>query len=96
MQFSEVIEFDWDKGNTSKNRKHQVEDREAEEAFFDRRSVIYRDVLHSQVEERYVLIGQTSQARLLYVIFTYRDDKVRIVSARDIKRKENKFYEKRA
>lgn len=96
MQFSDVIGFDWDKVNTNKNRKHRVEDREAEEAFFDRRSVVYRDVLHSQVEKRYILIGQTSQERLIYVIFTYRDSKVRIVSARDTNRKEDKFYEKRA
>lgn len=90
----EAFEFEWDKGNIGKNKKHSVEDKEAEEAFADKNKVIYKDVFHSQKEKRFVLIGKTNKGRLLYVIFTRRGKKIRIISVRDINRKEVKLYEK--
>lgn len=84
----EPIEFEWDKGNKEKNKKHRVEDNEAEEPFFDEQKVIYRDTLHSKTEKRFVLLGKTKRKRLLYVIFTMRNEKVRIISARDVNKKE--------
>lgn len=89
-------EFEWDRGNREKNKKHHVTDREAEEAFFDEQKAIYRDVFHSKTEERFILLGKTRQERLLYVIFTKRRSKVRIISARDTNRKEVRLYEKAA
>ena len=90
----EVFEFDWDKGNTKKNQKHNVADKEAEEVFFDENKFIYKDKLHSKHEERFVVLGMTEKDRLLYVVFTKRGKKVRIISARNINKKEVELYEK--
>lgn len=89
-----IFEFQWDKGNIEKNKKHNVEDKEAEEAFLDDGKVILKDKLHSTgLEERFILLGKTKRNRLLYVVFTQRDDKLRIISARDINKKEVYLYE---
>lgn len=86
--------FEWDKGNIGKNKKHNVEDKEAEEVFWDKEKVIYKDVFHSKEEERFIILGGTKGERLLYVVFTYRKNKIRIISARDINKKEVEIYEK--
>ena len=91
-----AAEFEWDEGNIGKNKKHDVEDKEAEEAFFDEGKVIYKDHLHSQVEERFIILGKTRKDRLLYVVLTKRANKIRIISARDINKKERYIYEKAA
>lgn len=89
-----IFEFQWDKGNIEKNKKHNVEDKEAEEAFLDDGKVILKDELHSTgLEERFIILGKTKRNRLLYVVFTQRDDKLRIISARDINKKEVYLYE---
>lgn len=93
--FKKPLAFDWNKGNIGKNKKHNVEDKEAEEIFFDKNKVIYRDVLHSQKEKRWIIIGKTKKERLLFVVFTIRKNKIRIISARDINRKEVILYEKK-
>ncbi len=90
------IEFEWDEGNIGKPTKHNVEHRETEEAFFNKDKAIYNDVFHSQEEERYILLGRTKSKRLLYIVFTYRKTKLRVISARDINKKEVFFYEKAA
>ena|SRR3990167_5717739 len=92
----EPIEFEWDKGNPGKNSIHKVQDAEAEELFFDPNKKLFNDVLHSSNREpRYILIGQTKEKRLLFTAFTIRNNKVRIISARDIhsNSKERKLYE---
>ncbi len=87
-------EFIWDRGNSDKNLvKHQVENSECEEVFFDENKVILRDALHSGKEERFILLGKTKMERLLFVVFTGREDKIRVISARDINRRERKLYE---
>ncbi|TSC88056.1 MAG: hypothetical protein G01um10147_287 [Microgenomates group bacterium Gr01-1014_7] len=91
----EVLEFEWDKGNTGKNLKHNVEDKEAEETFLDEHRFIFKDKLHSQGEERFRIIGRTREGRLLFIVFTIRGEKVRIISARDINKKEVYLYEKK-
>lgn len=91
----QVFEFEWDKGNTSKNSKHGVEDQESEEVFLDKKRFIFKDSLHSGKEERFRIIGKTQKGRLLFVAFTKRGKKVRIISARDINRKEVYLYEKK-
>lgn len=90
------LQFDWDSGNSSKNKRgHNVEDWECEEVFFDPMKVMLRDKLHSGQEERRILLGRTRQERLLYLVFTIRNEKVRLISARDVtKRKEIELYEK--
>ena len=95
---AEPFQFNWDSGNSDKNKgSHGVEDWECEEVFFDPKKVILKDKLHSNQEERFILLGQTRQNRLLYLVFTIRSEKIRIISARDItKRKEIEIYEKAA
>jgi len=91
-----ITEFRWDEGNSGKNlTRHGVTDQECEEVFFDERKKILKDALHSEKEERYILIGQTKLERLLFVVFTIRNNKVRVVSARDLNKKEKYLYEKR-
>lgn len=87
------LEFEWDKGNTEKNKKHNVEDKEAEEIFLDDGKVILKDKLHSEKEERFIILGKTKKDRLLYVVFTKRKQKIRIISVRDINKKEVYLYE---
>ncbi|MCL5055763.1 MAG: BrnT family toxin [Firmicutes bacterium] len=89
-----AAEFEWDNGNIGKNRRHNVEDKEIEEVFFDEHKVIFKDVLHSQQEERLRIIGKTKTMRLLFVVFTKRGKKIRIISARDLNKKETYLYEK--
>lgn len=86
----------WDEGNVGKNKKHNVEDKEAEELFLDENKVIYKDTLHSKGEERLIILGKTKKGRLLYTAFTKRDGKIRIISSRDINKKEVHLYEKEA
>lgn len=88
-----VFEFEWDKGNINKNSKHNVEDKEAEDVFFDENKVVYKDKLHSKVEDRFIVLGKTEGRRLLYVVFTNRGRRIRIISARDTDKKEVKIYE---
>jgi len=87
--------FEWDKWNTDKIRdKHKVEYFECEEVFFDDGKVILKDVLHSGNEERYILIGKTKKDKLLFIVFTIRNEKIRVVSARPTNKKEARLYEK--
>jgi uncharacterized protein len=87
--------FEWDEGNADKiYRKHKVKPFECEEVFFDENKVIFKDVLHSGQEERYVLLGKNKKERLLFLVFTIRQRKVRIISARDTNKKERGLYEK--
>lgn len=91
------LEFEWDGGNREKNwRKHKVSDVECEEIFFDTRKKVLKDLLHSGKEERYILIGKTKRRRLLFVVFTQRRKKIRIISARILNKKERKLYEEKA
>lgn len=92
--FKEPLAFDWDKGNSGKNAKHKVSDFEAEEPFYDKNKKIFEDIKHSSGEKRYLLFGKSKSERLLIVSFTIRENKVRIISARDINRKEVQLYEK--
>lgn len=85
--------FEWDHGNIGKNMKHRVEDFESEEAFFDERKVLLRDSLHSEGEARFILLGKTKRERLLFVVFTKRGKRIRIISARNVNRRERPLYE---
>ncbi len=96
LKFDEALFFDWDKGNIQKNLlKHGVTALECEEAFIDEKGQILMDERHSQGGPHYLFIGKTKKGRLLYEVFTLREGKIRIVSARDLNSRENKLYEKR-
>lgn len=90
--FSE-IEFDWDAHNTNKIwKKHKLRFPEAEEVFFDINLTILPDPTHSITEERYIALGKTKTGRPLFVVFTERAGKIRIILARDMSKKERGRY----
>ena len=90
------IKFDWNKANINKNwKKHQVDFRECEEVFLNKSIKILYDIKHSQKENRFIALGISNKNRRLYVVFTMRGKKIRVISARDMSRKERKFYEKK-
>lgn len=87
--------FDWDKGNQEKSfKRHGVSQEEAEETFFGN-SFVYPDERHSTGgERRYVLFGESKrEGRCLFIAFTMRGKKVRIISARPMSQKERSWYE---
>ena len=89
--------FDWDEHNTDKNRnKHGVEPGECEEVFFNQPLLVVGDAGHSLVEVRYHALGKSDAGRWLLVVFTLRDTKFRVISARDMSRKERAVYEEKA
>jgi len=89
------IAFQWDQGNIDKNlRKHHVTTQEAEEMFVGEPFLIVEDTKHStDTERRFHGLGQTKTNRKLLVAFTIREKKIRIISVRDMKRKERQVYE---
>lgn len=94
IDLSKVKGFQWDKSNVAHITKHNVLPREAEEVFFDKDNVQDEDLGHSTNEKRFLIIGKTDKGRLLYQIFTIRRGKIRVISSRDINKKEVKLYEK--
>lgn len=97
FDFGSFTGFDWDEGNKQKNwEKHQVDYRECEEVFFNKPLLIGDDTDHSSKEQRYYVMGRTDIGRTLFLVFTVRNNKVRIISARDQSRKERKIYEQQA
>lgn len=90
---SEAIGFDWDEGNLDKSLlKHDVAFWEAEEAFFNRPFVVRADVEHSVEESRFYALGNTDAGRPLFLVFTLRGPLVRVISARDMTRRERAAY----
>ena len=87
------LEFDWDEGNLNKNLKeHSVSIQEAEQTFFNR-SLLLSDILLFTSEKRYKALGRSNSDRKLLAIFTVRNKKVRVISVRDMSRKERNEYE---
>ena len=85
--------FEWDKGNIQKNwETHGVAFLECEEVFFNQPLIIQGDEVHSQEEIRYYVLGQTDRERRLFIVFTIRNKKIRVISARDMNRKEKIIY----
>jgi uncharacterized DUF497 family protein len=85
--------FEWDEGNSRKNlEKHNVSDSECEQVFFNQPLLIFFDEEHSEIEQRYYVLGRMDKGRRLFVVFTPRKDKIRVISARDMTKKERGFY----
>jgi hypothetical protein len=85
--------FQWDDGNLGKNwDKHNVSDEEVEEVFFNDPLVAGADTRHSKRERRYFALGQTDAGRRLFVAFTIRKTLIRVISARDMTRREQRVY----
>ena len=86
--------FEWDHRKAKSNiRKHGVSFEEASTVFSDVWSRTIDDPLHSDDEERYVILGESDRRRLLVVVFTEREDRIRIISANRATRQERKNYE---
>jgi|ERR1700677_1434453 len=86
--------FEWDKDNLTKNwEKHRVAFWECEELFFNQPLLLLGDVKHSIKEERFYALGKTDAERCLFAVFTVRNKQIRVISARDMSRKERKEYQ---
>ena len=91
-KLAKLTEFDWDLGNSDKNfLKHKVTNSETEEVFFNS-NLILPDPKHSIIEERYYLLGQTNNFKILFVAFSIRGSKIRVISSRIASRKERQVY----
>ncbi len=94
IDLSHITGFDWDENNREKNwKKHQVLASECEEVFFNLPLLLESDPAHSQKEPRYYVLGHTISGRRLFIAFTIREDIIRVVSARDMSKKERSIYE---
>jgi uncharacterized protein len=89
----EFERFDWSGGNAEKNwQRHHVTPLEAEQVFFNIPLLAGADPAHSVKERRFYALGQTDEGRELFIAFTMRDRRLRVVSARDMSRKERRIY----
>ncbi len=84
-----ITEFEWDEGNAGKNLAHNVEDAEAEEAFFNRTKL-------RRSGDRYFLYGETDAGRRLFIVFVWTGPgRARVISAREMTRAERRYYERK-
>ncbi|MHB1156353.1 MAG: BrnT family toxin [Phycisphaerales bacterium] len=87
------VGFQWDAGNAAKNRdKHDVSQSECEQVFFNRPLLVKHDAAHSRHECRYYALGRTDRNRFLLVVLTIRQDRIRVISTRDMTPSERRKY----
>jgi uncharacterized protein len=97
IDWKQITGFEWDEGNSRKSAdKHDVSQAEAEQLFFNEPLLIVPDVMHSTTEIRLHALGKTDEATRLHATFTLRQQstKIRVISARNMSRKERDYYEK--
>ena len=88
------MEFDWDGNKAEANlSKHGVSFDEAKTVFDDPLYIDFYDPDYSDEEDRYIIIGESQQRRLLIVSYTERDHKIRLISAREVTKREREDYE---
>ncbi|MBM3557492.1 MAG: BrnT family toxin [Alphaproteobacteria bacterium] len=95
LSLDDVVGFQWDSGNARKSAdKHGVSESEAEQVFFNEPLLVVGDFKHSAAETRFHAYGRTETGRLLHVSFTLREAGrlIRVISARDMHRKERLRY----
>jgi len=95
LSLPDILEFEWDKGNLKQINTHDFEPEECETMFYND-PVFFYDEKHSLKEYRYLAYGVTIEKRLLTVIFTFRENNIRIISARDQNKKEREAYKQNA
>jgi len=98
VDWTQLVGFNWDEGNARKSaEKHDVSQPEAEQIFFNQPLLLLPDLKHSQYEPRFHALGKTNNKRQLHITFTLRfhaeGKLIRIISARDMHRKERSIYE---
>ena len=88
IDFSRLEGFEWNFGNLEHIKKHKVGYKECEEVFFNKDIKIFKDNKHSIFEERFKIFGSSAENRKLALVVTIRNNKLRIVMARDQNKKE--------
>jgi len=89
-----ALVFEWDAEKASSNLdKHGVSFEEAGSAFADPLSLTIPDPAHSEGESRFILVGMSAGGRLVVVAHTERQDRIRLISAREASRRERRAYE---
>lgn len=98
IDLARISGFDWDAGNARKNEKHDVSMAESEQVFFNAPLLLLADAKHNDREPRFHALGKTDEGRLLHIAFTLRGEgqKIRVISAKDMHRKERTIYEQTA
>ena len=95
LSIDNITSFDWDNGNIYKNeKKHGLKWQLIEEVFFNEPLLLLEDLKHSEDECRCFALGHTDNDTYLFVVFTKRVEKIRIISARLMNKKERIIYEK--
>lgn len=85
--------FEWDEGNSNKNwHLHGVTDGECEDVFFNLPLIIAKDKKHSETETRLFALGRTDADRRIFIAFTVRSNLIRVISARDMTKSEERIY----
>ncbi|MEA3369368.1 MAG: BrnT family toxin [Candidatus Ratteibacteria bacterium] len=86
--------FEWDEYNAKKNwENHKVTPSECEQIFFNKPLIMADDAKHSEYERRCFILGKTDLHRKLFIVFTIRNKLIRVISARDMNKKEKRRYE---
>ena len=94
LDIKSIIGFDWDEGNIDKNeKKHDLKWQIIEEIFFNKPLLVIEDEKHSANECRCFALGITDEKYQLFVVFTKRQNKIRVISARLMNKKERNIYE---
>lgn len=95
IDLTKITGFNWDDGNDRKNEKLAVSMAEAEQVFFNAPLLLLEDGAHSQQEPRLHALGKTDEGRTLHLTFTLGQtgSLIRVISARDMHRKERATYE---
>jgi uncharacterized protein len=93
-EFAKCRGFQWDEGNAEKNWvTHHVSRGETEQVFFNRPLVVVAGEQRTESTPRYYALGHTDASRLLFIVFTIREDLIRVISARPMSRRERRVYE---
>ena len=88
------MEFEWDENKAKANlSKHRVSFNEAKTVFDDLLYIDFYDPDYSDDEDRYIIIGESQQRRLLIVSYTEREDKIRFIGTREVTKREREDYE---
>ena len=88
------LKFEWNARKAARNlRRHKVSFEEAATVFSDPLSATFPDPDHSDEDDRFIIIGLSNRQRLLMISHTERVDRIRIISARELKPFERKQYE---
>ena len=87
------MKFEWDESKAQRNlKKHGVSFEEAQTVFDDSFYIDFYDPDHSEAEKRFLLVGTSSENRVLIVSYTERGTAIRLISAREATRQERYLY----